>query len=1237
YWFAIGFAVIVVIVIAGGAVLLETQAGLSWAVGVAVKHSGGKLEIGTVEGRLAGPLTLKNVQLTLSNDVITAKRLQLDWSPTALVSGKLYVARLHANTVGVTIRTSQKSSSKGLPDKIHLPLHIVVHEARIENLQVNAAKRELELTRLAFSLDADDKRIRLDKLEARGPRLALGGSLQVAAHDNWPLSARLAIILRPPNYPVVEGRTRLDGSLRGTLKLTQTLHAPFPATLEAEAQKLFETPQVRGTLQIAAVNPHVIRPDWPDLRAAAKLTFAGNMQSFGARGAITLTKGKTRTVTLNLKGGLENQQLRIAHLNIALAHTPTRLDLHGSIGRNAPHNADVTIAWRNLAWPLATANPTIRTAAGGAQITGNLNDWRLHALAQLKTAKLPQGRWLLAAHGNKKKITVDRLVGRWLDGRLVANGNVQLAARRSFTFTLHTHGLRTDTITRKLPGRVGFTLAANGKLKPLQAHVQLTKLAGTLHGHPLTGKADLDWAKNDIRIHALTLAAGLNHLSVEGHWGPKLDLSWTLQAPKLAALGPAFGGSLDAGGKVTGTKQAPHFEAHLTADKLHWQTLSIAAARMRADVNLGANASSSLDLQLKNLERGKIALNTLTATVSGPAAAERFEIALNGNQGKVRLTGVGRLKDKIWKGRLTAGELQPARAPVFALDSPAPLVLGTKKLQLGRSCWHDAADAGFCIAATSGETGWNADVALERLPLALADAYLADDVSLKGILNGSFKGAGGNGKLKLNGQLHIGRGSVTRRIGGKNQSFAFTGANLTANVNETTAKADLNITPAGGGTLEARANIPWRSHAKPTGRVHLIAHLPNLSGLGALSNAVSNVAGRLDANLTLTGSIEAPRFEGQARLSDAAVTLNQYGTHIQNGNLVLAGTGAGLRLTGRLGDGKGGNLQLQGTLERTAQQWALDMHVSGKNFRAADMPEARIRVSPNLSIGLKKSALTVTGSVDVPSAHIKPPHFANTVAPTPDLVVVGAKKKKTKPPLTLAARLTVRLGNDVHFDGYGLTARMGGQLTIVEEPGKITTASGELKVLDGKYKAYGQDLTIRHGHILFSGGPIANPGLDVRATRQVGTVTAGLQVTGTLRNPKLTVFSNPPLPQSEALAYLLFGHGVQQNSGNENSLYNQAANAIGLVGGTYLAKSLTKHVGIDTVSVENASRYSTNSNQASLFLGKYLSPKLYVSYGIGLYEPINLLRIRYTLSRHWALEAESGSISGADILFNIAH
>src|SRR5699024_4210446 len=157
------------------------------------------------------------------------------------------------------------------------------------------------------------------------------------------------------------------------------------------------------------------------------------------------------------------------------------------------------------------------------------------------------------------------------------------------------------------------------------------------------------------------------------------------------------------------------------------------------------------------------------------------------------------------------------------------------------------------------------------------------------------------------------------------------------------------------------------------------------------------------------------------------------------------------------------------------------------------------------------------------------------------------------------------------------------ELGLKEQPGKLTTASGQLTIASGQYKAYGVKLDIRKGVLLFSGGPINNPALNIRASRRVAHVVAGLQITGTLRNPHMQVFPDPPMSQSNALSYLLFGHGVEDNNGAQDSLQQQAANALGIAIASNLARSVGKHVGIDTVTVENASRYGTNADKASLF------------------------------------------------------
>jgi translocation and assembly module TamB len=62
---------------------------------------------------------------------------------------------------------------------------------------------------------------------------------------------------------------------------------------------------------------------------------------------------------------------------------------------------------------------------------------------------------------------------------------------------------------------------------------------------------------------------------------------------------------------------------------------------------------------------------------------------------------------------------------------------------------------------------------------------------------------------------------------------------------------------------------------------------------------------------------------------------------------------------------------------------------------------------------------------------------------------------------------------------------------------------------------------------------------------------------------------------------------------------------------------------------------SDRGDKASLVMGRYLSPKLYVSYGVGLVEAFNTFTVRYQIAEKWQLKAESGEYQGADILYTI--
>jgi translocation and assembly module TamB len=121
------------------------------------------------------------------------------------------------------------------------------------------------------------------------------------------------------------------------------------------------------------------------------------------------------------------------------------------------------------------------------------------------------------------------------------------------------------------------------------------------------------------------------------------------------------------------------------------------------------------------------------------------------------------------------------------------------------------------------------------------------------------------------------------------------------------------------------------------------------------------------------------------------------------------------------------------------------------------------------------------------------------------------------------------------------------------------------------------------------------------------------------------------MDESNALSYILFGRPMKQLSDSEgNKLYGAALSA-GLSAGGFVAQKIGAAFGVEDIEIEKGE----TPEQATLFIGKYLSPGLYLNYGIGLFEPVSTIRLRYNLKRRLHVQTEYGLESGGDILYII--
>jgi translocation and assembly module TamB len=261
-------------------------------------------------------------------------------------------------------------------------------------------------------------------------------------------------------------------------------------------------------------------------------------------------------------------------------------------------------------------------------------------------------------------------------------------------------------------------------------------------------------------------------------------------------------------------------------------------------------------------------------------------------------------------------------------------------------------------------------------------------------------------------------------------------------------------------------------------------------------------------------------------------------------------------------------------------------------------------------------------------------NLGGAVQPSDDARYVGETDAEQDGRMTLHSDVHIKMGDDVRVDAFGLQGKIVGGVETTAITNEAPIGRGELSVEDGRYAAYGQSLNINRGRLLFDASPLDDPGLDIEAKRKIENITVGMNVRGTLRAPRLTFFSDPSMPQTSIVSYLLVGKGMDSMQSSEASSMGSATDALAAQGGGFLASRLGHQLGLEQVGVESTPNDSGQTN-TSLVLGKFLSPRLFISYGISLTESINTFKLRYTISDKWMLKLEAGEIQSADAEYTI--
>ena len=448
------------------------------------------------------------------------------------------------------------------------------------------------------------------------------------------------------------------------------------------------------------------------------------------------------------------------------------------------------------------------------------------------------------------------------------------------------------------------------------------------------------------------------------------------------------------------------------------------------------------------------------------------------------------------------------------------------------------------------------------------------------------------------------------------------------------------------GPQAERPGWQWAPTSPLEGRLQ--ANLPQIGLWSRLAPPGWRMSGRLQVNATLGGTRAQPDWGGELHASDLTLRSLLDGLDFSDGqlNARLAGetlTIEHMQLRGAGGE-TGGLLSGQGRASwahppgqpGAARQATIHLQLQARQLRLLARADRRLTLSGQMEARLRGAQLALEGQLSADQALLLLPD-ESTPKLGSDVVIRGTER----PPGFAAGaavvpqvRLDLDLGQDFRVRGLGIDTYLGGRLQLTSNPSQPTPQlTGEVRTQRGSYRAYGQALAIEQGRIRFN-GPLDNPSLDVLALRPLPTQRVGVAITGTAQSPRVRLYAEPDLPDSEKLAWLVLGRPAS-GAGAEAAVLQQAALALLSGRGSTQSDSVTRALGLDELSFQGESKLADGSTSAAtITLGKRLSSQLYVSYQRSLVGAMGTVAVFYDVSRFLSLRAQAGDDNAIDLIFS---
>jgi translocation and assembly module TamB len=1237
-WGVAGLLALLAVLLASVAWLAATASGFRWLTDTATTLSGEQLKFEGVDGHLGAPLGIRRLTLATDTKRIEIENLRLEWQPRALWQRRIEIDLLAAQTLRVIILKKDLAPPE-LPVSLRLPLDLRVQVIDLARLDIVEAGQTLGFRNLRARLDGTGARYRLTGATLESPwaeasgefelgkdaPFALQGRIDAARSDPVPVSARLEL-----KGELAALQFRLDAAAQGMSLLASGEVAPF-------ARVRLPRLLVAGE----GIDPRQFVADAP----SADLAFSGVFE--GQPGERLLG---SFSLSNRLAGRLDQQRLPLANLTGAVLGDAAHADFSAlviDLGAAGQFSGDGQ--WRDGRFTLNLASPRLNLAG----LHRDLNATRIRttlklagdAARQTLDAEVSEtwgrGRFTLSHADAALHLESASFSGQ--EGHLTAKGVLQLDASRAFSAEFDAAQINPARFGKFPRGRLNARGEASGALAPeLRLQTQFTLPPGELEGRPVSGKGRLRYENRHLADADIDLNLAGNLARLKGAYGRAGDrLGWDIDAPALARLNLGLAGRLTSRGSVSGDPAAPQIEGVLAASGLRLPG-DIAAESLDLQLDLRATANGAFNgkLDARGVTLARQRLSEVRANLQGRRNAHTLMLDARLPDWHVTASLAGGLDaQQIWRGQLNQAR---AEGPwPMQLSAPAGLLLSREQQQVNQLALMVAGGRVTVEQFNRQGTQLTSRGALTNLPLAplLSLLETAPPLTTDLRVDGDWNLRVGD---SLDGQLRLRRqsGDVQMKDPALNLGLTTLALDLGAEAGRVTARVEAASRDAGQLRAEGRATLQREGAMFILPRTAPLAwsaqfDMPDLRLAKPFIPVGIRADARLAARLTGSGSLAAPRIDGRIEASRIRFAMPEQGIAITDGTLKLALADDRVRveqgeLKGPSGiKGGGGRIVVSGEGQLRNPQAGITLNF--EQFAATNRSDRRVIVSGITHLGLDQKRLQLTGELKADHARLEIPEASRPVL-SDDVVIAGRppREKPASQRFPLALDLKLNLGDDFLFKGGGLDARLGGALRVFTA-GEVLRGEGAIRVEQGRFAAYGQTLVIERGQLRFL-GPIDDPGLDVLAVRKTPSVKVGVLVGGTVQHPRVKLYSDPVLPDSEKLSWLVLGHGLEKGSQQEFALLQLAAGALlSQAESVSTQAELADALHIDSFGVRAGEGEDLGTTIVSV--GKRISSRVTLSYEQSLDGLSQVVKVLYQVSPHVRLEAGAGVESSFDVFY----